>query len=128
MAYKSAYYNIYASLVAALTREGVYVGGTAEYPRVELHSWIENPPQDKGESVRTLTCTMESMSVRSMTEAAQIHADNLAIIGAYTHQDNDFRVVGINKAQMQDLTEQTDSKEELYRILQTLDIIVEQIS
>lgn len=125
--YKSSYQNIAAALHAALAREGVNVGGTAGYPRVECHSFIENTPQDKEGSVRVLTCTVESMSTVSPEDAAEMNAGNLERLGSFTYEDTDFKVIGLVPTQLQDLTETSDPQKILHRVLQTIDIYVQQL-
>ena len=125
--FKSCYKPIRAALVSALTREGVHVGGTAGYPRVEPHSFIENTPQDKGDAVRVLNCVVESISATSSTEAAQINEANVALLGAFNYADTEFRVFAVVPTQLQNLTETSDPQKILYRVLQTVDIYVQQL-
>ena len=61
----SAYGTVYAALVARLRREGVHVGGTAGYPRIDCHSFTEGERQDKDGRLRQISCTVECMSNRS---------------------------------------------------------------
>lgn len=124
--YKSSYKKIAQALHATLSREGVTVGGTAGYPRVECHSFIENAPLDKDGSVRVLACTVESMSTVSPEDAARMNADNLERLGSFEYQDSDFKVIGIVPTQLQDLTETSDPQKILHRVLQSIDIYVQQ--
>lgn len=126
MAYKSAYKAIAASLRTALARTGVNTGGTAAYPRVELHSWIENEPMDKGATIRTLTCTMESISTASPDAAYTMNADNLAVLSDWTYTGSDFNVFGIVPRQMQDMQEVGENAT-YYRLLQTIEIFIQQL-
>jgi hypothetical protein len=125
--YKSSYKTIYAALVTTLTRTGVNVGGTAGYPRVEIHSFVENPPSDKGGSVRVLTCVVESMSTASAVAASQLNDDNLQLLGGFAYSGEQFKVVGLVPTQLQDLTETSDPQQIIYRVLQTIDIYVQQL-
>ena len=125
--YSSSYASIASSLVTTLSREGVPVNGTAGYPRVELHTFIENPATDKGGAVRVLSCIVESMSNKSAADAATMNAGNLALLGAMTYTGTDFRLVGIVPTQLQELTESTDPQMILYRVLQTIDIYIQQL-
>lgn len=127
MAYASAYRHIYAALIAALKRNGVYVGNGAECPRVELHSFNEQQSLDKGGSVRVVSCTMESMSAKSPDEVVKLNEDNLRCLASTSITGDVFAVVGIVPTQLTDLTEVSDSKPILYRLLQTLDIYIQQL-
>ena len=127
--YSSSYQTIAAALASALSREGVFVGGTAGYPRVELHSFVENAPTDKGSAVRVISCVVESMSNRSAEQAAALNADNLTVLAEFRYEDDGktFRVFGVVPTQLQELTETSDPQMFLYRVLQTIDIYVQQL-
>ena len=125
--YKSSYKAIASALATTLSRAGVSVNGTAGYPRVELHTFIENTPSDKGGAVRVLSCIVESMSAKGAADAASMNADNLALLGAMTYTGTDFALVGIVPTQMQELTETSDPQMILYRVLQTIDIYIQQL-
>lgn len=130
--YNPSYQPVAEALHVTLAREGVHVGDTAAYPRVECHSFVENTPQDKGDAVRVLACVVESMSVTSPEEAAGMNADNLALIQTldgyiYTSGTTTFEVIGIVPTQFQDMTETSDPQKILYRALQSIDIYVQQI-
>lgn len=122
----SAYGSVYAALKASLTREGIKVGGTANYPRIEIHSIIEGERQDKDGRMRQLTCTVESMSNRSLVEAVNLNDANLRLLTENVPQISGWTVVGIVPGQLQDLTETSDPQKILYRLLQELVIFVEQ--
>lgn len=125
MNYRSAQGEIYKALRGQLVREGVSVGETADYPRVEIHSFTENAPSDKDGSLRTLSCIVESMSVRSYGEAVSMNADNLGRLLADGWWDGtDFTIVGITPDQLTELTETLETKEILYRQLQRINILV----
>ena len=137
--YSSSYKEIGSALVAALVRQGVRVGGTAGYPRIELHTFIENPATDKGCGVRVLSVIVESMSNRSAEEAARMNECNLARLDRFRYEGpfddsfsddfqhtRAFRVFGVVPTQLQELTETSDPQMILYRVLQTIDIYVQQ--
>ena len=68
--------SVYKALRSALTRTGVNVGGTADYPRVEIHSIVESAWLDKG-SVKTITCIVECISDRRMQDVLDMNEENL---------------------------------------------------
>ena len=125
--YKSSYKTIAAALRTALTRQGVFVGGTAGYPRVQLHSFVENTPQDKGDAVRVLSCVVESISTKSAVDSATINETNLQLLGGFSYSGTDFRAFGLIPTQQQELTETSDPQKILYRVLQSIDIYVQQL-
>ena len=48
-----------------------------KYPKIDLHSWIENPPLDKEDSVREISFIVEAYSNSSYEEAVTM-ADTIA--------------------------------------------------
>jgi len=124
MAYQSSYATIGAAIRAALARTGVNTGGTADYPRVELHTFIEGEPLDKEGKYRIMTATMESLSVVSPDAAAQLNEDNLTLLGAYTYTGTGWSILGIIPKQMTQSSETADSQA-LYRVAQTIDIHIQ---
>lgn len=120
--------SVYKALRSALTRTGVNVGGTADYPRVEIHSIVESAWLDKG-SVKTITCIVECISDRRMQDVLDMNEENLKrMLGDSLNLGKDWYVFGIVAGQVQELTETTDTKAILYRLLQNVTIYVERIT
>lgn len=124
--FRSAYAAIYKAFRSILVRDGLNVGGTAGYPRVELHSFTEGEPLDKGFQVRRLELTVESMSNKDLAEAVRMAEDNLAILLQEAGIAEDFRIIGVIPRQLRDLTEVSDTQQVIYRILQDMTVFVEQ--
>lgn len=125
----TAYGPLRASVVACLKAAGLKAGGTAGYPRVEVHSVLETERLDKAGSVRRLSLVVESISGGSLTESADMNEtamDALTAEGALS-AGTSWRVFGVTPTQLQELTETTDSAKILYRTLQTYDILVERL-
>lgn len=120
--------SVYKALRSALTRTGVNVGGTADYPRVEIHSIVESAWLDKG-SIKTITCIVECISDRKMQDVLDMNEENLKrMLGDSLNLGEDWYVFGIVAGQVQELTETTDTKAILYRLLQNVTIYVERIT
>ena len=125
MAYKSAQGDIYKALRQQLLRPGIPVGDTADYPRVEIHSFTENAPQDKDGLVRSLTCTVESMSVKSYGDAVTMNEGNLErLLEEGWGVGKDFTILGITPDQLTELTESLETQEILYRQLQRINVLI----
>ena len=124
--YKSAQGEIYKALRRRLLRNGIPVGETADYPRIEIHSFTENPPQDKDGYMRTISCIVESMSPRSYGDAVTMNEENIArVLAASWHTiSGGFTVIGITPDQLTELTETLDTQEILYRQLQRFNILL----
>lgn len=126
--FTSALSSVFKMLRTALTREGVKIGGTASMPRVEIHSVVEDTPQTKDNTLRSITCTIECVSggkvadVISLLEGnvAQVFADaGLSLAG--------YDVIGIVPGQIRlfDEQEAQDSTAVFFRLLQDVTVWVE---
>ena len=123
----SAYGDIYSALKARLDRPGVRVGGTAGYPRVEIHSIREGERQDKDGALRTVTLTVESMSKSSLGEAVAMNDGNLRLLTETEIEIDGWDCLGVVPTQLQDLSETSDSAKIIYRILQEVSVFLEKV-
>ena len=125
MAYRSAQGEVYKALRKQLLRDGIPVGETANYPRIEIHSFTENAPTDKDGMVRTLSCVVESMSVKSYGDAVTMNEGNLErLLEDGWGIDKGFMILGIIPDQLTELTETLETQEILYRQLQRINISI----
>lgn len=124
--FQSAYKAVVGGLVSLFRRPGVKVGTGAGYPRVEVHTVTESERMDKGDALRRLSLTVESMSTKSMDECNDILQKNLELLaeGEINVAPEGFAVVGVYPQQLQDLTESADTQNIIYRLLQSVDIFV----
>lgn len=121
----SGYRTIYNALVTCLTRTGVTIGGTARFPRVEIHSIREQERLDKDGALRQLSVTVESISNTSLGDAVTMNEYNLKLLTEYELQLDGWTCLGILPVQLQDLTETSDTNKILYRLLQEFTIYLE---
>ena len=122
----SAYQTVYAALVSALTREGVYVGGTARYPRVEINSLREQERLDKEGALREMTVSIDCISSKSLAQAVTMNEDNLKLLTQDPLNVGDKWVyLGVIPTQLRDLVETSDSQKILYRIIQDFSLFLE---
>lgn len=125
----SAIGAVYKALRARLTRTGIHVGSTADYPRVEIHSITESEWLDKGHTLKTISCIVECISDKRMQDVMDMSEENLSrMLGENLMLDDGWAVVGVVSGQLQELTEVTDTAAVLYRLLQNVTIYVEQIN
>lgn len=124
----SALGAVYRGLVGRLTRKGVKVGGTASYPRVEVHSVTEQEPMDKGGNIRSITCIMESMSEDRIADVVDLNEVNLSLLRSALDLGDQWKIIGIQPGQLQQLTETTETNKILYRLLQNMTVFVERIT
>ena len=109
-----------------LIRKGVAVGETAGYPRIELHSFIENAPTDKDGQVRSVSLVVESMSAQSYGHAVTMNEENLErlLADGWHVLGKGFTILGVVPDQLTELTETLETKDILYRQLQRLTITI----
>lgn len=116
----------YRALIGRLTRKGVKVGGTASYPRVEVHSVIENAPLDKGGNIRSINCIVESISEEKMADVVLMNEDNLSLLLSNELGISEpWTIIGVEQGQLQELTETSETNAILYRLLQNITVFVE---
>jgi hypothetical protein len=116
----------YKAIVAKLTRKGVNVGGTGAYPRIEVHSVIENPPLDKDGQIKSISCTVECITEDRLASVIQMNSDNLSLLLSESLQiDKPWHIISIQPGVTQQLTESSDTNAIIYRIIQDLTIYVE---
>lgn len=121
----SAYGPLGAALVTRLQREGVHVGRTAGYPRVEVHSFIEGERLDKDGRLRSVTCTVESMSNVSKAAAGDLNDANLKLLTETDLEVSGWTCLGVVPGTLQDIDEVSDPQKVLYRLLQEVTIYME---
>lgn len=125
----SALGAVYKALVSGLTRKGVKVGGTASYPRVEVHSVVEQEPIDKDGIVRIITCIVESMSEDKMADVMLMNEGNLErLVAQALNLGESWKIIDIIPGQLQVLTESTETNKILYRLLQNITVYVERLT
>lgn len=125
----SALGAVYKGLVARLTRKGVNVGGTASYPRVEVHSVVEGEPMDKGGHIRAITCVVECISEERMSDVMEMNEDNLALVlSGALNIDEPWIIIDIQPGQLQEMTETSETNAILYRLLQNVTVYVERLT
>lgn len=117
--------EVFKALRAKLVSTGATVGGTANYPRIEIHSVVESAPQSKDNSLRSVTATIECVSDEKV-------ADIVALLDDCTEQifDKvgiavaDWNVIGIIPGQIRMFDEESsqDASKVIYRLLQ--DVII----
>ena len=121
----SALGAVFKGLRASLTRSGVNVGGTADYPRIEIHSITESEWLDKG-SIKRITAIVECISNKRMTDVLEMNETNLArILGDKLMLSEGWKVSGVVTGQAQEQTETSDTNAIIYRLMQNVTIYVE---
>lgn len=130
MTFRTAIAGAVKALRQALSRNGVKIGGTASYPRVEIHSVVESEPLTKDNAVRRITCTIECVSDEKLADVISLTEGNIDKIFAATGLTmTGWNVIGISPGQVRMLEEQESLEQTkvIYRILQDVTVWVEQV-
>lgn len=126
MGFFSAIGAVFKAMRSALNRAGVNVGGTAGYPRIEIHTITESEFLDKGNTLKRMTCIVECMSTERMADVLEMNEENLKrMLEQSLNLDSGWHIVGIEPGQAQELTESTETQAILYRLMQNVTIYVE---
>ena len=120
----SGYRTLYTALVSRLTRTGVQVGGTSNYPRVEIHSIREGERLDKEGALRQVNFTVESISNVSLADAVTMNEDNLRLLTEAELTVDGWDVLEMAPVQLQDMVESSDTQKILYRLLQEMTVFL----
>lgn len=124
----SAIGAVFKALRGALNRSGVNVGGTADYPRIEIHTITESEWLDKDWSLKRISCIVECISARRMSDVLEMNDENLRrMLKDSLHLDNGWHIVSIELGQAQELTETSETQALLYRLMQNVTIYVERV-
>ena len=124
--YRSAESELYKTIREMLMRPGIRVGGGADYPRIEVHSFSESEARSKDMRLRDVSVMVESMSTSSKGEVLEMNAVNLERLAGQSLETEHFHIIGIIPSTLTDMEESLDTKEILYRQLQTFRIIISQ--
>lgn len=127
--FQTAYSALYKAFRKNLLRKGVNIGETADYPRVELHSFTEGEPMDKEMSVRMITLSVESSSNKGLKECVEMAEANIPrlLVDSVLINGGDFEIVGVIPIQLQDLTEVTESQAVIYHIIQQFNVYIQKV-
>ena len=125
----SAIGAVFKAMRNALNRSGVNVGGTADYPRVEIHTITESEWLDKGHTFKRITCIVECISARRMADVLEMNEENLRrMLEESLSLDDGWHIVSIVEGQAQELTETSETQALLYRLMQNLTIYVQRLN
>ena len=121
----SALGAVFKGLHLSLSRKGVNVGGTADYPRVEIHSITESEWLDKG-WLKRISCVVECISDKRIADVVEMNEENLLrMLERSIDLGSEWKIIGMVAGQAQELTETTDTKAIIYRLLQNMTVYVE---
>lgn len=124
----SALGAVYKGLRSSLARKGVNVGGTADFPRVEIHSIIESEWLDK-DGLKRISCVVECISDKRIADVVEMNRENLyRMLEVGMNLDEGWKISGVVTGQAQEMTEAAEAQSIIYRLLQNMTIYVERIN
>ena len=123
--HESAYDPVYSSIVSRLTRAGVTVGKTARLPRIEVHTITESERLDKEGELREMNLTVESIGNASLAATVAMNDKNIELLTSELSLPTGWTCLGVIPAQLQDLTETSDTNKIIYRLLQSFTVFVQ---
>ena len=97
-----------------------WIGKGVKYPKIDLHSWIENPAIDKEQGIREISFIVEAYSNNSYDEAvnaADIIAERLC---ENTLQADGLEIISIVPDGSEEIEEQDNNNIVIYRQLNRL--------
>ena len=98
-----------------------------KYPKIDLHSWLENPPLDKEDSVREISFIVEAYSNSSYDEAVTM-ADTIAqgLIANPPSVDG-AKIISVIPDGTEEIEEQDNNNVVLYRQLNRLVVTIKNV-
>jgi hypothetical protein len=101
-----------------------WINKGVKYPKIDLHSWIENAPIDKEDAVREISFIVEAYSNKSYDEAVTM-ADTIAqgLCDSPPPVDR-ARIISVVPDGSEEIEEQDDNNVVLYRQLNRLVVTI----
>lgn len=124
----SALAQVYKAIRAKLVGSGATVGGTANYPRIEIHSVVEDAPVTKDNSLRSITANIECISDEKVTDIVSLADTCIEQIFDEAGLPMDkWSLVGVVPGQIRLFDEEStqDASAVIYRLLQDVTVWVE---
>jgi hypothetical protein len=117
--------NLYKAVVFIV--KGInpkWIDKGVKYPKIDLHSWIENPPMDKEDSTREISFIVEAYSNTSYDEAVTM-ADTIAqgLCDSPPTVDR-ARIISVVPDGSEEIEEQDNNNVVLYRQLNRLVVTI----
>ena len=122
--------SLYGHLYTALKASGLPVNGTADFPRVEIVSVLEEQPQDKAGNLRSVNVTIEAMSAASQGEAVRLGEQAIAaIMDAETNVPGiasafKFNIVGAFETSVEMKEDYIETQLQSYRLTHVIQFII----
>lgn len=117
--------SLFKAVVAYVQRVNpLWINKGVKYPKIDLHSWIENAPIDKEDSVREISFIVEAYSNKSYDEAVTM-ADTIAQGLCENPPEVDgTRIISVVPDGSEEIQEQDNNNVVLYRQLNRLVVTI----
>lgn len=98
-----------------------------KYPKVDLHSWIENPPLDKEDAVREISFIVEAYSNSSYEEAVTMAETIASGLIANPPAVDGAKIISVVPDGTEEIEEQDNNNVVLYRQLNRIVVTIKNV-
>ena len=98
-----------------------------KYPKIDLHSWIENPPLDKEDAVREISFIVEAYSNTSYDEAVTMAETIASGLMANPPAVDGAKIISVVPDGTEEIEEQDNNNVVLYRQLNRLVVTIKNV-
>ena len=97
------------------------------YPKIDLHSWIENPPLDKEDAVREISFIVEAYSNTSYDEAVTMAETIASGLIANPPAVDGAKIISVVPDGTEEIEEQDNNNVVLYRQLNRIVVTIKNV-
>ena len=98
-----------------------------KYPKIDLHSWIENPPLDKEDAVREISFIVEAYSNSSYEEAVTMAETIASGLIANPPAVDGAKIISVVPDGTEEIEEQDNNNVVLYRQLNRIVVTIKNV-
>lgn len=98
-----------------------------KYPKIDLHSWIENPPLDKEDAVREISFIVEAYSNTSYDEAVTMAETIASGLIANPPAVDGAKIISVVPDGTEEIEEQDNNNVVLYRQLNRIVVTIKNV-
>ena len=98
-----------------------------KYPKIDLHSWIENPPLDKEDAVREISFIVEAYSNTSYDEAVTMAETIASGLMANPPAVDGAKIISVIPDGTEEIEEQDNNNVVLYRQLNRIVVTIKNV-
>ena len=119
--------NLYKAIVALV--KGVnpsWIDKGVKYPKIDLHSWIEDAPSDKEQAVREISFIVEAYSNTSYSQAVDMADQISQMLCNEPFEVEGVEVVSVYPDGTEEIEEQDNNNVVIYRQLNRIVVTIKE--